>query len=251
MNDLTKYITGVAAKSNVEKRQVGCVLVLNGEIVAEGYNIEEPGSAPVHAEDMAIEALVAEGAVSSLDYGKLKAYVTHPPCPSCAKHLAHLGVSEVEVVEAFMKFDGDKTRYDLVDGGFGKMLYHAQANKANIPSLLFDLECQLRLGADIGAHTVTLDITEAILEHFDFSSTTEVFTDIAEVLTFGARKYKPNNWRQCEDFGRYLAAAWRHWFAIHKEGELVDPESGLRHVAHFMTNIMFLHTKLVQNRNEK
>ncbi len=237
---------GVASKSNIDKRQVGCVITWGEEIVAEGYNIE-----CVHAEIMALDVVVTEGNISGHDYKNLELHVTHPPCPECAKAIARFGITKVHIVEAFMKFDGDKTRFDLVDGDFGKMLLHARSHKASIPDLLFDLERDLRLGVRKEQRSTTLDITEAVIEHFDFAHTSELFTDIAEVLTFGARKYKPNNWRQCEDFGRYLAAAWRHWFAIHEQGELADPESGLRHVAHFMTNIMFLHTKLVQIRDEK
>ena len=67
----------------------------------------------------------------------------------------------------------------------------------------------------------------------------ELEKDLAEVLTFGARKYKPNNWRNCNDTGRYLAAAIRHGRAI-IEGESTDSESGLKHKAHLATNLMFL-----------
>lgn len=243
MNDLTKYIMGVAAKSNIEKRQVGCVVTCHGDIVAEGYN-----NVFEHAETMALEAIVAEGKISGHEYKDLELHVTHPPCPECAKAIANFGITKVHVVEAFMKFDGDKTRYDLVDGDYGQKLYNSNKHKASVPLLLFNAEKQLRNGVPKGQMISTMCITEAVMEHFDLTSQ-EVFTDIAEVLTFGARKYKPNNWRQCDDFGRYLAAAWRHWFAIYEQDELVDPESGLKHIAHFMTNIMFLHTKLVQIRD--
>lgn len=241
---------GVAAKSNVEKRQVGCVIVWGDGVVSEGYNVDKTAfSEGVHAEIMALEQLIAEGTIASEDFKDFVLYVTHPPCPECAKAIASHGITKIEVVEAFMKFDGDKTRYDLVDGEFGKKLYYCQANKADIPSLLFDLEHELREGARPGQISATLCIVEGVLERFALN-THEVFTDIAEVLTFGARKYKPNNWRQCDDYGRYLAAAWRHWFAIYEQDELIDQESGLSHIAHFMTNIMFLHTKLKQNRAE-
>lgn len=63
---------------------------------------------------------------------------------------------------------------------------------------------------------------------------------VGEVLTFGANKYEPNNWQNVDDAeDRYYAAAMRHLLAWRK-GETVDPESGLSHLKHVATNIMFL-----------
>lgn len=62
---------------------------------------------------------------------------------------------------------------------------------------------------------------------------------LAEVLTYGAKKYKPNNWQQADDIERYIAAAFRHFEAL-RSGEEFDPESGLRHSAHLMTNFAFI-----------
>lgn len=61
---------------------------------------------------------------------------------------------------------------------------------------------------------------------------------LAAVLTYGAKKYKPNNWRSV-DPERYVAAFERHWHA-YISGELLDSESGLPHLAHCMTNLTFL-----------
>jgi len=61
---------------------------------------------------------------------------------------------------------------------------------------------------------------------------------LAAVLTYGAKKYKPNNWRSVEP-ERYVAAFERHWLA-YRQGEILDPESKLPHLAHCMTNLAFL-----------
>ncbi len=64
--------------------------------------------------------------------------------------------------------------------------------------------------------------------------------DVAGVLTFGAKKYKPNSWQTVEDAERrYTDALLRHTTAFLK-GEYLDPESGLTHLSHMATNIMFL-----------
>lgn len=64
--------------------------------------------------------------------------------------------------------------------------------------------------------------------------------DVVKILTFGAKKYEPNSWQQLEDAeNRYFAAALRH-LAAWRRGEKTDPESGLPHLAHAMTNLVFL-----------
>ena len=62
---------------------------------------------------------------------------------------------------------------------------------------------------------------------------------LAQVLTYGAKKYKPNNWQNVDDIDRYIAALYRHLEAW-RDGEKVDKESGLPHLAHALTNVAFL-----------
>jgi hypothetical protein len=64
--------------------------------------------------------------------------------------------------------------------------------------------------------------------------------DLAEVMTYGADKYAPDNWRKVDDpENRYYNALMRHLEA-YRRGEGVDPESGLPHLAHVMANATFL-----------
>ena len=78
----------------------------------------------------------------------------------------------------------------------------------------------------------------------------------AEILTFGAKKYKPNNWREADDIGRYFAALERHLMACKKAYEqqdsslLYDKETKLHHMKHLRTNAGFLLTLLKDNINE-
>lgn len=70
---------------------------------------------------------------------------------------------------------------------------------------------------------------------------TETTKALAEVLTFGAAKYAPNNWMLVENGKtRYLDALYRHLEAF-RSGETLDPESSLHHLAHALTNLAFLH----------
>jgi len=65
--------------------------------------------------------------------------------------------------------------------------------------------------------------------------------EMAEVLEFGSRKYDSNNWRSANPvaLSRHYAAVQRHlnqWWS----GEDIDPESGMRHLAHAATTLMFI-----------
>jgi hypothetical protein len=63
--------------------------------------------------------------------------------------------------------------------------------------------------------------------------------EVVEVLTFGANKYTPNNWRKAEDTTRFLAAAMRH-IAAFAMGQKRDPETGIHHLAHAVCNLIFI-----------
>ena len=62
---------------------------------------------------------------------------------------------------------------------------------------------------------------------------------LARVLTFGAEKYEANNWRKGMKWSRIQASLLRH-IAAFMDGQDMDPETGLPHIAHAMCNCMFL-----------
>jgi hypothetical protein len=65
--------------------------------------------------------------------------------------------------------------------------------------------------------------------------------EMVKVLTIGAQKYAPDNWRLVPDANRrYFAAAQRHLWAW-KRGEIKDPETGVHHLAHAACNLFFLY----------
>lgn len=61
----------------------------------------------------------------------------------------------------------------------------------------------------------------------------------AEVLGYGAAKYKPNNWRLGLSWSQTFASLQRHLWAFN-EGKDIDPESGLPHIDHAMCQLLFL-----------
>lgn len=61
----------------------------------------------------------------------------------------------------------------------------------------------------------------------------------AKVLNFGAQKYDAHNWRKGMKYSRLYDAALRHILSA-KEGEDLDKESGLPHLAHAICGLLFL-----------
>ena len=74
--------------------------------------------------------------------------------------------------------------------------------------------------------------------------------ETVKVLTFGAEKYEPDNWKFVPDSKRrYFDALQRHLWA-YKMGEQLDPESGIHHLAHAMCCLMFLYEHDVKYSKE-
>ena len=66
------------------------------------------------------------------------------------------------------------------------------------------------------------------------------FTEFTRVLTFGAKKYKANNWRKVIGWRwRYTAAGLRHVFK-YMGGETHDAETNLHHLAHALCCFFFV-----------
>lgn len=71
---------------------------------------------------------------------------------------------------------------------------------------------------------------------------------LADVLTFGAKKYADHNWRKGMDWSRCIGSLKRHLSEFEK-GIDIDPESGLRHIDHIACNAMFLSEYSLTHKN--
>jgi hypothetical protein len=68
---------------------------------------------------------------------------------------------------------------------------------------------------------------------------TYALTQVARVLGYGAQKYAPNEWRKGILWSRVFDATLRHLLSWN-DGEDVDLETGLSHLAHAGCGVMFL-----------
>ena len=99
----------ISCRSSCERLHVGCVLVKDNRIIAQGYNGFLPGcqhksiirdnheQSTVHAEQNTI-ADCAKRTVSCLDSS---AYITHYPCINCAKILLASGIKEIKYINDY------------------------------------------------------------------------------------------------------------------------------------------------------
>jgi hypothetical protein len=62
---------------------------------------------------------------------------------------------------------------------------------------------------------------------------------MAAVLGYGADKYRPHNWRLGLLWSETLGSAMRHLMRF-QDGEDLDPETGMPHLAHAMCQVGFL-----------
>jgi hypothetical protein len=65
-----------------------------------------------------------------------------------------------------------------------------------------------------------------------------VLTQVVEVLTYGAKKYSPDNWMKV-DSERYYDAFNRHVDAW-RNGQKRDEETGKHHLAHAICCLLFM-----------
>ena len=71
--------------------------------------------------------------------------------------------------------------------------------------------------------------------------------EVVKVFTLGSQKYGRENWKKVDDgVFRYLSAAYRHlssyklYLETGEECYLYDDESGLHHLSHAATNLLFI-----------
>ncbi len=87
------------------------------------------------------------------------------------------------------------------------------------------------------------EFTKYDIDKLMFSLVDPTFIEgIAEVLTIGATKYSPNNWKMIQqgETYRYKDALLRH-INQYMKGDILDDDTHKSHLLHAACNLMFLH----------
>lgn len=67
----------------------------------------------------------------------------------------------------------------------------------------------------------------------------DALEEVSKALNYGASKYETHNWRKGFDYSRLIGATLRH-IGAWQNGQDLDEESGVSHLAHAATNLLFL-----------
>lgn len=79
----------------------------------------------------------------------------------------------------------------------------------------------------------------------------DALMEVVRALEHGTIKYAVGNWKKVpKGRTRWFDAAMRHTLAWH-QGEIRDPESGLHHLAHATTCLLFLVAKDLKRAKKK
>jgi hypothetical protein len=141
-----------------------------------------------------------------------------------------------------------KARLYLFGAGGGEMIPQCYTHDVPLDeswNCPFCTEIVNRVRRGGGAHDSTKPVGEAGGTKHDNGKPDlsllpfKALEDVARVMMFGANKYGRGNYKQGLQVTRLLAAAIRHIGAF-AEREDKDPESGLPHVAHAVTNLLFI-----------
>lgn len=68
----------------------------------------------------------------------------------------------------------------------------------------------------------------------------DALEEVIKAFEFGAKKYDDDNWRKGMKHSRFLDATFRHVYLQYKQGEDLDDESGLNHLAHGIADLLML-----------
>lgn len=78
----------------------------------------------------------------------------------------------------------------------------------------------------------------------------QALREVVSRLTFGAKKYEPDNWRKGIAYSRLVAAAERHWNAwLH--GNITDADCDLHELSGVAINVLMLLEFEIENRREE
>lgn len=141
------------------------------------------------------------------------------------------------------RFNNGKRRLDLMPPS---MVDFVKQSAMVIPEIsVSDALTQVMKSNDANLkHSLKMCVASIIMEIDSFDTandaTINVVDGVCAVLESGEKKYSAFNWAKGLHFLGVMASANRHWFAMDILEQEFDEESGIDHVYHLLTNILFI-----------
>jgi hypothetical protein len=129
-----------------------------------------------------------------------------------------------------VKYDKNKSRPSLIP-------HYAMVKCLTDETIKLLFECMTdisklnKLAATLFTEYYDIEYKETKIPH--------IIIELGNIAEFGVKKYAEHNWRKGFKYSRLFDAAIRHYL-FHKDGELLDPETGRYHIAHCLWNILAL-----------
>jgi deoxycytidylate deaminase len=206
-DELHKRLIEVAAQSPAKKRKVGAIIAVEWKdndfcIISEGYNFN-PSGGPCETEEN----------------------ITH-------ENVVHAEVNAInEYIKTDLKLFADSHGYgpEITQSQLKLYCTHPPCDGCKAAILAANIEYEV-MGdfLKFDSNKPRMALVPASLGY-----------EVGRVVTYGAKKYKVNNWRKVKSQEPYINALERH-LAAYKNGEVNDPESGLSHMSHIACNAAFL-----------
>lgn len=204
-NQLHKRLIEVAAQSPAKKRKVGAIIARRNTLTPDDKSTED-------------FIILAEGYNYNLNGGPCETEdnITHP-------NVVHAEVAALENLPL--------DQQTVMFGGTNAKMYvtHPPCDGCKAALLARGLDYEVM------GDFLKFDSNKPRMALVPASLGIEV----GKVVTYGAKKYKVNNWRKVKSQEPYINALERH-LAAYKNGETHDPESGLSHMSHIACNAAFL-----------
>ena len=138
-----------------------------------------------------------------------------------------------------VKFDTDKPQMDLLPPRATLLLLEeADFDQKLVLSKLFRF---WESGKEKYLEEAIVELSDMCNDNFEGCVNT--LEGVAQVLSFGAKKYAAHNWAKGIKLSRNFAATVRHLVKV-AQGQDIDPESGLHHYYHALCDMFFMYETL-------
>lgn len=141
--------------------------------------------------------------------------------------------------ESFTKFDTDKDCIPhLIPLNFRMGVNDYKGDDCWLESIIEHYES---MSGHSDCRGLVIQAAALLKKDYEDNTGNSFWYGVGQVMTLGAKKYSPNNWKKCpyDERWRYIDAFYRHWWKSYEV--FFDEESGLHHHLHAGCCLLMLH----------